>query len=317
MKRELIEPEGTVSIRRQCELLGVNRSSLYYKPVLQPDEELRLMRRIDEMHLKWPFFGSRRITAILRTEGLEINRKRVIRLMRLMGIEGLAPRPKTSQPAPEHTVYPYLLRNRTIERPNEVWALDITYVPMAHGFAYLVAVLDWHTRRVLAWRLSNTMEARFCCEAIQEALERFPRPEIVNTDQGAQFTAAEFTAPLKALGIAISMDGRGRWIENVFIERLWRSVKYEEIYLHAYDDLAEARQGLGAYFEFYNHKRPHQALGDQPPARFYELTLRPPPESTANPQGIHSSSTSYQSPPLTIPPPGGGADDLGSANTGG
>lgn len=267
----MIEPDGPLSIRRQCELIALARSSLYYEAKPRPEEELRLMRVIDELHLQRPFYGTRRVTAVLRADGWSVNRKRIIRLMRLMGIQGLAPKPKTSQPAPEHTVYPYLLRDRKIERPNEVWALDITFVPMARGFAYLVAVLDWHTRRVLAWRLSNTMDARFCCEALEEALARFPAPEIVNTDQGSQFTSSDFTGLVKARDIAISMDGRGRWLDNVFIERLWRSVKHEEIYLHAYDDLSEARERLGEYFDFYNNERPHQALGDQPPARFYDL----------------------------------------------
>lgn len=269
----MVEPDGPLSIRRQCELIALARSSLYYKAKPRPEEELRLMKAIDELHLQRPFYGSRRVVATLKADGWAVGRTRIMRLMRLMGLEGQAPKPKTSTPSPEHPVYPYLLRNRKIERPNEVWALDITFVPMAHGFAYLVAVMDWHTRRVLAWRLSNTMDARFCCEALEEALARFPAPEIVNTDQGSQFTSSDFTDLLKARDIAISMDGRGRWLDNVFIERLWRSVKHEEIYLHAYDDLGEARERLGTYFAFYNHERPHQSLGDQPPAKFYELLL--------------------------------------------
>ena len=208
----------------------------------------------------YPFYGSRKIGHALRTTGKVINRKRVQRLMREMGVESIAPKPNTSRPSPDNPVFPYLLRNMRIEEVNKVWAADITYIPMAHGFGYLVAIIDWYSRRVLAWRLSNTMDTRFCLEALEEAMERFGRPEIFNTDQGSQFTSAAFTDVLLQNEIKISMDGRGRWLDNIFIERLWRSLKYEEVYLYAYDDLVDARRGIGAYFDFYNTERPHQAL---------------------------------------------------------
>jgi len=231
------------------------------------------MRRIDELHLAFPFYGSRRVARELRGRGLLVNRKRIQRLMRLMGIEAIAPKPNTSRPAPEHPVYPYLLRGLTIDRPNQVWAADITYIPLARGFAYLVVIMDWCSRRVLSWRLSNTPDSAFCVEALEEALRRFGCPAIFNTDQGAQFTASDFTAPLLARGVKISMDGKGRCIDNVFVERLWRSLKYEEVYLKDYDDLVEARAGIRAYFEFYNDRRRHQALGHQTPASFYDCLI--------------------------------------------
>ena len=230
-----------LSVRRQCELLRVSRSGLYYEPEATSPEELALMRRIDELHLKYPFYGSRKLSDALRKEGREANRKRIQRLMRVMDLEAMAPKPKTSEPHPEHVKYPYLLRGLVISRVNQVWATDITYIPMAHGFAYLVAIIDWFSRRVLSWRLSNTLDTAFCIEALNEAIERFGRPEIFNTDQGSQFTAEDFTKPLRDRGIAISMDGKGRCLDNVFVERLWPSLKYEEVYLHAYDDVAEAR----------------------------------------------------------------------------
>jgi len=271
----MVQPNTRPSMRRQCELLSVSRSSVYYEAVGADEEERGLMRRIDELHLKHPFFGSRSIARTLRTQATLVNRKRVQRLMRLMGLESVAPKPVTSQPAPEHPRYPYLLRGRTISRPNQVWASDITYIPMARGFAYLVAIIDWYSRRVLAWRLSNTLDSSFCVEALQEALGRFGAPEIFNTDQGAQFTASEFTDVLLARAIKISMDGRGRYIDNIFVERLWRSLKYEEVYLHPYDSLVEARDGIGRYFRFFNDERPHMALGYQTPAAFYDAA-RPP-----------------------------------------
>jgi putative transposase len=262
------------SVRRRCELLGISRSGLYYEPAEPDAEELEVMRRIDQIHLEHPFYGSRSIARELKGVGEPVNRKRIQRLMRLMGIESCAPKPQTSKPAPEHPVYPYLLRGLTITRPNQVWASDITYIPLAQGFAYLVAIMDWHSRRVLSWRVSNTMDPRFCVEALEEALEHFGQPEIFNTDQGSQFTASDFTDVLLALGIKISMDGKGRYLDNIFVERLWRSLKYEEVYLYPYDCVAEARERIGRYFEFYNERRQHTALGHQTPASFYDFTMR-------------------------------------------
>jgi putative transposase len=223
------------------------------------------MRRIDELFMAWPFLGSRRMAALLNAEGNPVNRKRVQRLMRRMGIAALGPRPRTTKPAPGHKVFPYLMRGLTIDRPNQVWAADITYVPIGRGFLYLVAVIDWASRAVLAWRLSNTMDTAFCVSALEEAMARFGRPEIFNTDQGSQFTSAAFTGTLAASGIRISMDGRGRWMDNVFIERLWRSLKYEDIYLKGYADGREAHAGIGLWMAFYNSRRPHQALGSRTP----------------------------------------------------
>ena len=270
----MVQPNTKPSMRRQCEILSVTRSSLYYEAVGPDEEELALMRRIDELHLKRPFFGSRMIARTLKDEGTVINRKRVQRLMRLMGLESTAPKPNTSKPAPEHPVYPYLLRGLTISRPNQVWASDITYIAMAHGFAYLVAIIDWYSRRVLAWRLSNTLDTGFCIEALEEALGRFGEPEIFNTDQGSQFTSADFTDVLLDRGIKVSMDGKGRYIDNIFVERLWRSLKYEEVYLNPYDSLVEARDGIGRYFRFFNDDRPHASLGYQTPATFYDSVPR-------------------------------------------
>lgn len=271
----MIEPDPALSIRRQCELLSVSRSGWYYEPEPVRDEELALMRRIDELHLRRPFLGSRKLSQQLRTEGRVVNRKRVQRLMQRMGLVALAPQPpSTSEPAPEHPRYPYLLRGLTVSRVNQVWAADLTYIPLAHGFIYLVAIMDWYSRRVLAWRLSNTMDSSFCVDALEEALSRYPAPEIFNTDQGAQFTADAFTGVLRERGIQISMDGKGRYLDNVFVERLWRSLKYEEVYLHAYEHAREAREGIGRYFEFYDEQRPHQALGYQTPAAFYRAGLR-------------------------------------------
>jgi putative transposase len=258
-----------LSVRRQCELLNVSRSGLYYEPEATDPEQLALMRSIDEIHLKCPFYGSRKISLELRKEGRDANRKRIQRLMRLMGLEALAPKPGTSTPCPEHPKYPYLLRGLKVSRVNQVWSTDITYIPMREGFVYLVAIMDWYSRRVLSWRLSNTMDSSFCVDALEEALKRFGTPEIFNTDQGAQFTADAFTRPLRKRGIAISMDGKGRCLDNVFVERLWRSLKYEEVYTHAYDNAADARKGIGRYFDFYNHERPHQALGYQTPDAFH------------------------------------------------
>ena len=266
----MIEPRPELSIRRQCELLKLSRSGFYYEPEPTDPEELALMRRIDELHLQHPFYGSRKIAQALKTEGHEINRKRVQRLMRLMDIAAIAPKPNTSKPAPEHPRFPYLLRGLAISRPNQVWAADVTYIPLARGFAYLVAIIDWYSRRVLSWRLSKTLESDFCVHALREALRRFGEPEIFNTDQGSQFTSEAFTSELLERGIKISMDGKGRCIDNIFVERLWRSLKYEEVYLHAYDDIAQARTGIDAYMRFFNDERFHAALGYQTPAAFYE-----------------------------------------------
>jgi putative transposase len=258
-----------ISMRRQAELLQVNRSGLYYESAPTDQEELSVMRRLDELHLKLPFYGSRKLGLELRTEGVRINRKRVQRLMLLMGIVAMVPRPNTSNPAPEHKKYPYLLRHLAILWPNQVWAADITYIPMARGFGYLVAIIDWFSRRVLAWRLSNSLDTGFCIEALEEALENFGPPEVFNTDQGCQFTSDDFTKPLLDRGVKVSMDGKGRCIDNIFVERLWRSLKYEEIYLNAYDDLAQAREAIKRYMSFFNYRRPHQALGYQTPDAFY------------------------------------------------
>jgi putative transposase len=254
-----------LSIRRQCQLLSLCRSGVYRGKRPVDDDGMALMRRLDALYTAHPFLGSRRMTAMLRQEGRTINRKRVQRLMRRMGIAALGPRPRTTKPAPGHKVYPYLLRDVSVERPNQVWAADITYIPMGAGFLYLVAVIDWASRAVLAWRLSNTMDSSFCVDALEEALARFGRPEIFNTDQGSQFTAAAFTGALTEAGIRISMDGRGRWMDNVFIERLWRSLKYEDVYLKGYADGHEARAGIASWIAFYNGRRPHQALGDHTP----------------------------------------------------
>ena len=273
VRRAFVQPEQSLSMRRQCEILAVNRSSLYYETVHPDPEELALMRRIDALHLEFPFIGSRRIARELREVGLVVNRKRVQRLMRIMDIEAIAPKPNTSRREPEHPVYPYLLRNLSICRVNQVWAADITYIPLARGSAYLVAIMDRYSRRVLSWRLSNTLDSSFCVEALHEALSRFGQPEIFNTDQGVQFTAEAFTSVLLERGIKISMDGKGRCIDNVFIERLWRSLKYEDVYLNDYDNPVDARAGIGCYLGFYNDRRMHQALGYQTPSSFYDGLL--------------------------------------------
>jgi putative transposase len=264
-----------LSIRRQCSLVGVARSGIYRPVRIANDDELAIMRRLDELFLAWPFFGSRRMTVMLRVEGWVINRKRVRRLMRVMGLRALGPKPNTSRRAPGHKIYPYLLRDLEIGRPNQVWCADVTYIPMARGFLYLVAIMDWASRAVLSWRLSNTLDADFCVRALDEALARCGRPEIFNTDQGSQFTSAAFTDRLSAAGISISMDGRGRWLDNVFIERLWRSLKYEEVYLKAYADGREARAGIGAWFAFYNGTRPHQALAGRAPMAVWQAGSDP------------------------------------------
>jgi putative transposase len=268
----MIEKAGPLSLRRQCELLGLNRAGLYYQLVAVGAYQLQLMALIDRQYLRTPFYGSRRMTAWLQSQGHSVNRKRVQRLMQRMGLAAIYQRPRTSRRAPGHRIYPYLLRGLAIERVHQVWAADITYIPMAHGFLYLVAVMDWVSRYVLSWRLSNLLEASFCIEALEEALLK-GRPEIFNTDQGSQFTDDGFTGVLRAHGVAISMDGRGRFADNIFVERLWRSLKYEEVYLNAYENVAQARRGIAAYFEFYNHQRLHQALGYRAPRHLLEKSL--------------------------------------------
>jgi len=275
LRRRIVPGHPDLSIRQQCQLLGLNRSTFYYQPVPETQENLLLMRLLDEQYLRRPFFGSRRMQVWLGQCGHPVNRKRVQRLMRQMGLEVVYPRPRTSTPGPGHKIYPYLLRGVDIIRPNQVWSTDITYVPMQQGFLYLTAVLDWCSRFVLAWRLSNSLEARFCLEALEEALS-YGRPEVFNTDQGAQFTSSEYTGRLEQAGVAISMDGKGRCLDNVFVERLWRSVKYEEIYLKAYADGVEAEASLRAYFDFYCYQRPHQALGYQTPWAVYQQQRKQP-----------------------------------------
>jgi putative transposase len=265
-RRRLVDhADPSLSIVAQCRLLKIARSTLYCRPAAVSADDLALMRRMDELYLTSPFYGSRRMVAVLRREGLIVNRKRVRRLMRLMGLEAIYQKPNTSQGHPDHKVYPYLLRGLSIEQPNQVWCADITYIPMARGFVYLVAVMDWFSRRVLSWRLSITMEAEFCVEAVQEALAKHGRPEIFNTDQGVQFTSSGFVDELEAAGVRISMDGKGRFLDNIFIERLWRSLKYEDVFTKAYGSVIEARRGIGGWLSFYNDERPHQALGYQTP----------------------------------------------------
>ena len=264
----------TLSIRRQCQILNVARSSAYRAPTPANDNDLDLMRRIDELFTAWPFLGSRRMVAMLKAEGLTVNRKRVQRLMRKMGIAALGPKPNTSKPAPGHKIFPYLLRHLKIDRPNHLWAADITYLPIGRGFLYLVAIIDWASRAVLAWRISNTMDTSFCLAALDDALARHGVPEIFNTDQGSQFTSAAFTGALVSAGIKISMDGRGRWMDNVFIERLWRSLKHEDIYLRGYADGREAKAGIANWFAFYNDRRLHQALGYRTPMTVWREAMQ-------------------------------------------
>jgi putative transposase len=255
-------------VRRQCELLGLSRSTLYYDPAGEASEDLRLMRLIDEQYTACPFYGSRRMTVWLTGQGEEVNRKRVQRLMRVMGLEAIYPKPRLSMAGKGHRIHPYLLRGVKVVRPDQVWSTDITYVPMASGFMYLAAVIDWFSRYVITWRLSNTLDGGFCLEMLEDAL-RAGTPEVFNTDQGVQFTAAAFTGRLEAAGVAVSMDGRGRALDNVFVERLWRTVKYEDIYIRGYEAVPELHRGLGRYFGFYNDERPHQSLGYRTPAAVY------------------------------------------------
>jgi putative transposase len=265
----MIDRSHELSLTRQAQVLKLSRSSLYYQPRPVSAADLAIMRRMDELHLDYPFAGSRMLRDLLRGEGVEIGRQHVITMMRRMGIEAIWRRPNTSKPAPGHKIYPYLLRGLAVERPNQVWAMDITYIPMKRGFVYLAAVVDWFTRRVLSWRVSITMELDFCLEAVEEALARHGKPDIFNTDQGSQFTSAAFTGLLTDNAIAISMDGKGSWRDNVFVERLWRSVKYEEVYLRAYESVAQARACLGRHLGFYNGKRPHSSLGARTPDQAY------------------------------------------------
>jgi len=265
----MVDRTDPLPVTRQCELLGLPRSTFYHVPEPVTDEELDLMRLIDRCHLEHPYYGSRRIRDWLADEGHPVNRKRVQRLMRTMGLAALYPKRNLSLANQAHKVYPYLLRGLVIDRPNQVWASDLTYIPMARGFVYLVAILDWYSRKVLSWRLSNTLDASCCVEALNEAIETYGVPEIFNTDQGCQFTSEDFTGVLKQHTIRISMDGKGRWVDNVFVERLWRSVKYEEVYLKAYTSIGHARESLGRYFSFYNAKRRHQSLDRQTPDSVY------------------------------------------------
>ena len=258
-----------LSLVRQCRLLGINRSAVYYKPVGESESNLQLMRLIDEQFMDTPFYGARQMSKHLRRLGHAVGRKRIRRLMRKMGLEPIYQKPNTSAPHPGHKIYPYLLKGLEITEPNQVWATDITYIPMRRGFLYLVAIVDWYSRKILSWRLSNTLGADFCVAALQEALARFPKPGVFNTDQGCQFTSSEFTEVLTKAGVRISMDGRGRWRDNIIVERLWRSLKYESVYLNAYETGSEARRGIGAWIELYNRRRPHSSLDDRTPHEAY------------------------------------------------
>jgi putative transposase len=258
-----------LSIVAQCRLLKIARSTLYYRPAPVSADDLQVMRQLDKQYLATPFYGARRMVAVLRRGGFAVNRKRVRRLMQVMGIEAIYQKPNTSRRHPEHKVYPYLLRGMMIERANQVWCADITYIPMAKGFVYLVAVMDWFSRRVLAWRLSIGMETDFCVEALREAMDRYGQPEVFNTDQGVQFTSATFLDELETRGVRISMDGKGRFLDNIFIERLWRSLKYEEVFIKAYGSVAEARRDIGSWLAFYNDERPHQALDYRTPREVF------------------------------------------------
>ena len=272
----MIDREHDLPIARQAAALNISRGSVYYLPRPVPDADLAIMRRLDRLHLEYPFAGSRMLRGLLAVEGCKIGRRHVKTLMRRMGIEALYRRPRTTRPEPGHKIYPYLLRGIEIARPNQVWAMDITYIPMARGFVYLTVVLDWFSRRVLSWRLSITMDAALCVETLEDALARHGKPDIFNTDQGSQFTGAAFTGALASADIVISMDGKGAWRDNVFVERLWRSVKYEEVYLRAYETVGEARASIGRYIDFYNGRRPHSSLDGRTPdqAYFNSLPLR-------------------------------------------
>ena len=266
----MIEPtHPTLSVRRQCEIIALPRSTYEYQAVAQSTETLRLMQAIDALHIRLPCWGSRNVMLELRSQGWVVNRKRIQRLRRIMRIESLAPKPPTTIPNKEHEKYPYLLRKISIIRPNQVWATDITYIPLTHGFAYLVAIIDWYSRKVLTWRLSNTLDDSFCVAALEEALQRFGKPEIFNSDQGSQFTGDNFTKVLKRANVRISMDGKGRWVDNVFVERLWRSMKYEDVYIQRYATMPEASAGIDRYLTFFNTTRRHQGLGNDTPDAVY------------------------------------------------
>jgi putative transposase len=265
----VVQEHPMLSVRSQCRLLRLSRSSYYCQPKGESAENLAIMKKIDEVYLSHPYYGSRRMTHVLTQEGVQVSRHRVRRLMRLMGIQAIHPKPRTSINNPEHKVYPYLLRNLPIKQPNQVWCSDITYVPMKQGFMYLTAIMDWYSRKVLSWRLSNTLDTSFCVESLEEALHTYGKPKIFNTDQGAQYTSDDFINVLKKQKIKISMDGKGRWVDSVFVERLWRSVKYDEVYLKAYDGMQSAKSSLSAYFTFYNSERRHQSLDRQTPDQVY------------------------------------------------
>jgi putative transposase len=266
----MVEPgHPRLSLVRQCRLLGISRSAVYYKPVGESVENLQLMRLIDEQFLDTPYFGARQMCKFLRRLGHSVGRKRIRRLMRKMGLEAIYQKPNTSAPHPEHRIYPYLLKGMAITEPNQVWCSDITYIPMRRGFLYLVVIMDWFSRKILSWRLSNSLDVDFCVSTLEEALARFPKPQIFNTDQGSQFTSVDFTGVLKKAGVDISMDGRGRWRDNIVVERLWRSLKYECVYLNAYESGSECRGGIGAWIELYNRRRPHTSLDDRTPHEAY------------------------------------------------
>ena len=293
MRKTMIQRDHPdLSLSRQCEVLSISRSSFYYDLKGESPENLALMRRIDELFLKWPFYGSRQMVRQLHREGIRVGRHRVRRLMRLMGLQAIYQAPRTSDPHPEHRIYPYLLRNMVINRPNQVWCADITYIPVQRGFLYLVAIMDWASRHVLAWRLSNTMDARFCVEALNEALSKYPKPETFNTDQGSQFTSFDFTDVLKKAEVTISMDGRGRCMDNIFIERLWRSLKYEAIYLHELTDGFVAERVIGEWIDFYNTERPHSSFDGRTPAEAYSADR--PMDMMDKPDGLPTSPQAPQ-----------------------
>lgn len=290
----MIEKENpNLSINKQCKLIGVCRATFYYKPKPVSEMDLKFMAKIDMQYLKTPFYGYRRMTVFLQREGFRIAFKRVRRLMRLMGIEAIYRKPKTTISNPEHKTYPYLLKDHAIEKPNQVWATDITYIPMKYGFLYLVVIMDWVSRYVLSWKLSNTLEASFCCETLQEALLLYEKPDMHNSDQGSQYTSQEYINILIAHSIQISMDGRGRYMDNIFVERLWRTVKYEEVYLKAYETVADARAQIGAYFKFYNEERPHSSLEYKTPKEIY-FGLKRPDGFVDNPNGLPTTPQGQQ-----------------------